>query len=249
VRFIAKILVFLIFNILLFNVTYLRHNQKGDHSIVRQALAKPEYRYWDKVDGISYCKAVGDEKTELFKSFDGFTMKKTNVVYLINTDVLSCQYNLPEIARELHMRDLELAIDLDLSLDYKLLYSEDFAQFTPANYSKRFEGAKGLNGWVDYIVVDNAMEFMTYDERRGLQSELRAVFPKPFLGFRFTKHFNFPFDTIHPNRQDKRIGEFLPKEDDGDFIITSINPELFKRTYVFIEDKDFESLQFDGEFL
>ena len=66
-----------------------------------------------------------------------------------------------------------------------------------------------------------------------------------FVGFRFQNNLRPTPENNHPIRNNVSWNEFVPKEDDGDFIITSFPVTGFKRTQVFTENIDLQDC--DGQ--
>jgi hypothetical protein len=259
VKVLVKVSVLVLINFLLFKFLYLDYvNRFVDaHTTLEKVHNEPEYRYWLYENAIDYCSEdsifsdsqIESKKEDIQNKIDNLIKTKGNVIYFKNIDLINCLKNIKNIAVEFHIRGFQIAFNLENTFDYQKIYGDDFSRFDLNPVREKFKDATFVSDWVDYIVVDNAMEFMTYTERHSLYAELRTIFNKPFLGFRFTRHYDLDPDTTHPNRPDKKIADFLPKEDDGDFIITSIPVKDFKRTMVFIEGKGIDRVRVNGEIL
>jgi hypothetical protein len=185
----------------------------------------------------------------LYLRLESYSNTKTNVVYFQNVDLLECSDYIKQIAEQFHKYNLEIAFNLETKIEREKVFNADFTVINENYFKDKFQKTVFINDWVDYIVFDDAMQFMTFDERRHSQVLLRDIFPKPYLGFRFTKAENSNPDSTHAIRSDKTMKEFLPRDDDGDFIITSISYPKLKRTMIFIEDLSLDRIGADGEFL
>ncbi len=250
-KLLLKIAILVLFNGIIFRNLYLKsfNTFENSASIIRSVHSKPNYKYWTRIDGTRFCNLDSLRINETFKYLEAFSDKKTNVLYLENVELADCLENIRTIASEFHRRNLELAINIEKQMDYKSVYSEDFTSMQPNYYREKFKNAGGVNDWVDYLVVDNAMEYMTFEDRRSVLVALRTVFPKPFIGFRFTKHFAGDPESPHQIRNNVQIKNFLPRDDDGDFIITSIKTNHLRRTTIFVEDEAMDKVGVDGEFV
>jgi hypothetical protein len=253
VRIGLKVLIFFLVNITVIyaviNTGSTNYNPKEVHTYIKPLYAKPHYKYFAHVNAVDLCnETFVSQADEKIKSIVDALDNKANVVYLDEVSVLSCKDYIQLIAEKLHAYKLEIAINLELKNEQSL--SETDNEKIKQLYQSKFKDLTPINDWVDYIVFDNAMNYLTFADRRAVQVELRKLFYKPFIGFRFTSDFNTNPESTHPNRQDKLMNEFLPKDDDGDFIIVSFALQsTFKRTKVYGENNTLKNLNLDGEFI
>jgi len=244
-----RTILFLAINLLIFALVLNRTDVLGitpkqTEVYVRHVYAKPNYKYWTYLDGTQFCK-----ENKGYESLDAFSSKKSTIIYFENVTLLECISNIKNIAYEFHKRHLEVAINLENSFEYDRFFKTGFTEFSTAYYKEKFKEADVVNDWLDYIVFDNSMEFLTYVERRRVEGELRRIFTKPFIGFRFTKNYAFDPISLHPVRKDKQVRDFMPYDGDGDFIITGFEVHNFKKTKIFNENISSKTFIGDGEFV
>jgi hypothetical protein len=253
IKIALKVFIGILINIVIIKSMYLNdvNRTANTTSYIKQVYSYEGFKYWSKVDGAKICgDHTKEEEQQSFKTFDEYTNSRTNIIYLQNVDLVGCKDQIQDLAKELHKRNIALALNIEKNFDYKDAFTDESLTKVKTDYYKnKFKGFEFVNLWVDYLVFDHAMEYLTYNDRRAIQTDLRKIFDKPFIGFRFTRHIDgFPTDN-HPNRQNKTLEEFLPRDDDGDFIITSIYVPAFKRTLIFVEDIQTNLATVNGEFL
>lgn len=216
-------------------------------TIIRPAIDTKEYKLWVKVDGKDFCR---DKDLSINKSpydiLGKLVDSKVDIVYLENVDILNCINYIQEISIKLHNYGLLLAMNIDLNFDVKNVLGENYSSFDSDYFTKRLDATKDAANWVSYFVFDDSKSLFTFNERRAIQSKLRAIYINSFIGFRFQNHVKPTPANTHPERN-INWEEFTPKEDDGDFIITPIAVSGFKRTQVFTENLDLQ--ESDGRVL
>jgi hypothetical protein len=252
VKIVAKILLCLLINLLVIKGLYLSTIEKstGKNILIRQVYSKPGFKYWTAIDGKEVCKSMNPDETTAFdNSLNQFADTKTNVIYFQNTNLLDCIDHISTLAALYHKHGLEIAFNLEAEFEEDKVFPLNHASFDSNYYSTKFAKAVFASDWVDYLVFDNGMKSLTFDERRSVQSVLREVFKKPFLGFRFVSDgYDLNPEANHPVREDIKMREFLPRDDDGDFMITNFKPQSLKRTMLFVESTVSDRIGVDGEF-
>jgi hypothetical protein len=252
VRLSVKIGIFLLINFFVLKGLYLNQINRLTHSrtLIRQVYSQQDYRYWSKEDGKKYCKEMGMlEQEAVYTDLSRYADKKTNVIYFQNVDLIECKEFIQKIAVEFHKRNLEIAFDLEKKFEADKFFTGKFENFDTKYYSEKFKEMGFVSDWVDYIVFNNAMEYLTYSERRTIQTTLRSIFTKPYIGFRFENGMDIEPSSVHPVRNNKFMVDFIPMDDDGDFIIINFPVDSFKRTMVFAEDKEIYRVGINGEFV
>jgi hypothetical protein len=210
-------------------------------SLIRPALNQETTTLWARVDGNIFCQASFDNEstTSLLKKM---VDSRIGIIYLVNVDIQTCSNYLQKIAEKLHQYDLLLAMNIGTDFDINQIYSNNYTVFNPDYFTTKLQDTKGVTDWVSYLVFDNALSYYTYAERREIQSRLRDIYDKSFIGFHFTMSVTPTPDNNHPIRQ-TAWNQFLPDDDDGDFIITSIPVTDFKRTIVISEGINIKSAE------
>lgn len=245
-RVVFKILLCLLVNAFILKSLFISAYDKysGKNIYIKKVYSKPGYKYWAREDGTKYCR--NEENTNKFDSLSEYSGKKTNVIFFENVNVIDCLDQIEKISIEFHKYGLEIAFPIEIDVDYAKAYVDGVV--SESYYREKYSPATSVNDWVDYIVFVDAMHFFDYNERREIQVVLRDIFKKPYLGFLFNKKYDIDPESIHPNREDKKIIDFLPKDDDGDFIITEIKVDTFRRTLVFAATDLMDTVAADGEF-
>lgn len=204
-------------------------------SIIRPAIDAKSYKKWAKIDGTLFCKDFIDNDQSPYQKLQKIVDSKVDIVYLTGVDVLSCKQYIQEISSIFHKYGLSLAMNIDSNPDIKAIKGDDLSGLNLDYYTSKLKDTNGITRFVSYLVFDDALSYFTYSERRQIQSHLRDIYTRSFIGFRFIKSVTPTLDNKNPNRNID-WNEFLPKDDDGDFVITSIPVSGFKRTSVFTED-------------
>lgn len=251
-KLVFKVIIILILNFLVFKSLYLDeyNRMSNSRSYIRQVHSYEDFKYWSKEDGSKYCTALDTVKKEaLYSGLEKFAFEKTNVVLLTQTDLVGCKDYIRVLATEFHKRNLAVAMYLDLSTDHRVFFKENYSGINPESIQNKYKDLAFSSDWIDYIIFDKGMEYLTFNDRRSVQTELRKIFPKPFIGFRFPNNITADSNGKHPNRPDMDMSLFLPADDDGDFIVTSIKVAEFKRTLVFVEDTGVLIEKVNGIFL
>jgi hypothetical protein len=228
---------------------YLKDSTRSSNSqtYIRQVHSYEDFKYWSKENSTLFC-TKRDPKS-IIAALEKYAFKNTNVVLMDQTDIIRCKDNITFIAAELHKRNLALAMYVDINSNYKSLFKDNFSGIQTEFINSTFKDFSFINDWVDYLVIDKGMEYLSYEERRVVQTEMRKIFTKPFIGFRFPNNIVADQNGKHPNRPDKDFSLFEPRDDDGDFIITSIQVESFKRTLIFTENPNIQVEKINGVFL
>jgi hypothetical protein len=248
-KFALKVVLCLLINAAIVKFLFINtiDRYSGKSILVKQVYSKPGYQYWSIVDGVEYCSTK--ENPDRYKDLPSFADKKTTVVYFKNVSLLDCIDNLKEVSTKFHNYDLEVAFPIENDFDKAKAVKADTGEIIPEYYTEKYKKALEANDYVDYIVHENAHAYFTFDERRQVQVVLRDIFKKPFIGFAFSNEYGSDPATTHPHRSDKQLAEFMPRDDDGDFIITGINVPSFKRTLVIVADQKMDKIGVDGEVL
>lgn len=217
----------------------------GDNVILRQAYRNPGYLFWTKIEGKDFCQNTDEnKKSDILKTF---AHARVNVVYLENVDILTCKEFIPDIATLMHENGLLLAMDIIHDIDKSLLLGEGLDSLQTGFLDEKLKDVKDIDSWVSYLIFDNKQNLLTYSERRSIQIKLRDIFSKSFIGFRFFSNVSPTPENKHPMRQNIDWSDILPKDDDGDFIITPIPVSEFRRTLI-ITDNVFSSNS-NGQFI
>jgi hypothetical protein len=171
-------------------------------------------------------------------------------VYVTNSDIKNCKSFIPALAFQFHKRNFDIAINMDNEFNKDIYLNEERSGYKFSEYVSTFEQDGQVDDWINYIVIDNAFDFFDYKERRELVASLRDVFKKAYIGFRYDNSILLNPISKHPQRVDRTVNDFLPKEDDGDFIITQKISFDFVRTAVIVMDPEIKGGRgIDGEFV
>lgn len=235
----------ILFSVLLADSTFFHK----DKFLIRPAFKSLDYKYWSKLDAKSYCANEPESTSKFLAKVTEIAATKTNVLYLTNTDILACKDSLPGFADIAQSFGILLAMNLLESGIDSNAYFDESGTLKLSYFTDKFKDQGSISEWVSYFVFDNAMEKLTFSERQLIRVELRNIFRKSFIGFRFDPKFGPTPENTNPNRKEKQWDEFLPKDDDGDFIITTLPVKDFKRTLVFAEDRKVITELSSGEFL
>lgn len=219
----------------------------NDKTFIVQKLFKQEnFKYWAKLDGSSFCSK--DFNYSDSTPFSKYVGTKVNVIYLTGVDIKSCAEFIPKLADNFHFYGIQVALDLDAKFETKSVLAEDNS-LKITDYLNQFKSLNSSSEWISYIVIDNVIQGLTFTERRSFQSELRDIFKKSFIGFRFTNDVSPTPDMKHPLRTSIDWNEFLPRDDDGDFVITTFPVGNFKRTSIISENIIAATDDVDGQFV
>lgn len=237
------ILTFVIFS--LFTLVFINSDfPTSKRSVIRPAIDTKDYKIWAKMDGREFCKDSTANDQSPYKALGKMVDAKVDIIYLTNVDVVNCGQYIQEISNKLYNYGLALAMNIDSNTDIKAIKGEDLSGLNLDYYTKKLKDTNGVTKLVAYLVFDDALSYFTFSERRQIQSHLRDIYTQSFIGFRFTKSVTATPDNKNPNRNID-WNEFLPRDDDGDFVITSIPVSGFKRTSVFTENLVLQNI--DGE--
>ncbi len=217
--------------------------------LFQKIFKEDNYKYWTKLDGSIFCSEPVDTDSEykrlqIIRSISF----KVDIVYLTGVDLTQCAKYLPSFTETFHYYGLLIALDLEKEFSVKKIFSENFTEIKSEEYVRKFEDYSKASEWVSYIVVDNVIDGMTYSERRSLQVHLRDIFYKSFIGFRFTNTVKPTPEQKHPYRSNVSWNDFLPRDDDGDFVIVNFPVGDFRRTFIYSEEITITS-NIDGQFL
>lgn len=247
-RVILKILVFIVFCTISFLVLIIHPNFYGSNLILRQPFGSLRYVFWAKVNGEKVCtENISDaEKQNFYDSLGTFSQVRINVLYLTEVDIVSCAPFIQSIATKLHEKGILLAMNIDRNIDKNGLLGDDLSSVKLEYFENKLQNIKDkeLDRWVSYFVVTNSMNLLTYQERRAVLLKLREFFASSFIGFEFVDNVVPTPANTHPLRENTQWQDFLPQEDEGDFIITKIPVSGLKRTFV-VADNVY-STQTDG---
>lgn len=224
--------------------------QKNASYIIQPVLRDNNYKYWTEIDGSFFCQEDSPE-TELVQNqlLSKIPGSKANIIYFKKVDLIQCSRYLEKIQAKIQKYRVLIAISLDIDFKSSQLFTDNFKKFNPSEYLNKFKNYSKDTNWVSYIVVDDKDEAMTFNERREFQSGLRDNFPKSFIGFKFSSQIKPTPQMTHPMRETVAWNNFLPKDDDGDFIITDFPVDSFKRTQVFAQSPSAISPNCDGQFI
>lgn len=216
--------------------------------MLRQPFGFLRYMFWAKVSGEIVCKEnVSDsDKQNFYDSLGTYSQVQINVLYLTQVDIVSCAPFIPSIATKLHEKGILLAMNIDRNIDKNALLGNDLSSLKLEYFDNKLQNIKdkALDRWVSYFVVTNSLNLLTYQERRVVLLKLREFFTSSFIGFEFVDDVVPTPANTHPLRENTSWQDFLPQEDEGDFIITKIPVNGLKRTFV-VADNVY-STQTDG---
>ena len=221
---------------------------KDQKSYIRPVFKIKDYKYWKQVEGSEFCTSNALSVSKLISEVTKVAATKTNVIYFTKTDILACKEYLPAIAEIVHDFGILIAMDLENNVDSSTYFSSN-GNVNLAYFTDKFKDSGSMSEWISYFVFNNAMDRLTFEERKQIRATLRDIFPKSFIGYRFNPTFGPTPENTNPNRVEKQWQDFLPQDDDGDFIITTLPVQGFKRTLVFAENRDVLNDTCSGEFI
>lgn len=205
----------------------------SNNVIIRQLYFDPSYEFWIQLDFDFECFDYSIEKLDKYvNKLQNLDLKGSIVVYINNFDIVNCIPNIVKIIEVLNNKNFLVALDFDHTIDLLSLYDNNMNYNTYFFEKYKIEDFNDIDLWVSYVVFSNIRNFLTINERRDVLLNLRNLFPRSKIGFKFDKDIYPTIDFKHPNRPNINWDLIKPIDDDGDFIITPWMVNNFKRTLV-----------------
>jgi hypothetical protein len=212
------------------------------------SIYKPtNYQYWLEIDGSVLCSEENSSDDTLEKEIiTNQVNSKVNIVYFKNVDVIRCSRYIEQIAEVFHFYGYFIAI----SIDNNRIFDEDeeIDEEKIVNYVKKFDAVKSISRWASYFVIENVHDYIDYEKRIVLISKLREYFTKSFIGFEFSNEDSVLVEDGEIITNDF-TENFVPRDNDGDFLISDFNVGDFARTAVLAKSPRALSGNISGQYL